>query len=831
MVALKKITAAVLAALLAASCVMTAGCGRKPDEGTDKFVAADEPWYSVKEVVVGERFKDDPEIEFMNATFAGITNNKMVFALNGQYFMPLGQEVDWSKLMFTYIEIYGKDGTYEKSLDVNKIVNDAKLFDLSDEEMQKYQEGYKKMTGDPNAVYKHDVSWTLDNGVKLEDGNAVLKVSSYIPNYSFTDYKSIAEELVIDLNSGKLLSHKECEAIKNGYTDKVYRYEGYIIESVQNYTMDSSSVILKVTDPEGKTSNIELNSLIKDVDVSYITGMMYLGEGKVLICIPGRDYSNLFYEMDLTKGTVTKYTKDISQIENEFWETTYVTGIGNVIVDSEGVKSVNIKENKIEKMLSFDETNLNRMACSFMQLLTIDGDTMYLSSPFIFQSQYYSSTANNPMYLYILNKEKTNPNAGKKVITVASLNNLSYATYDAICRYNDTNQEYFLKIDEKYNFDRRITSGELSFNDADYSKKSDKLMSDLSSQLMTDLVSGDGPDIVMDAASEPHYSSGEIFIDLKREIDTNGLFGNIVKASEKNGKIYNFPITVRIQGILANKSDAKSNQAGFTYEQYKEFVKGPCNGKDPINYGQLDYFNLCLSGITNEFVKDNKADFNNPRFKALAEYVSENVIDPVDESGALFIDPVESKSFKPVYETLLSFPYILYRYSDNISNLKVYGLPSDDGRGPDIFIASSAAVSVHSKEKTACIEFIKTLLSDEVQFDYSYRDGAVPVKKAAYEKKANEDVEKYNADYEKRKEAYTPAELIEFGYPWHPVDKSAVKDFETMIESCKTVSSSDSGISMIINEEMPAYFTGQKTLDQVITIINDRTRTYLNERS
>jgi len=141
MVALKKITAAVLAALLAASCVMTAGCGRKPDEGTDKFVAADEPWYSVKEVVVGERFKDDPEIEFMNATFAGITNNKMVFALNGQYFMPLGQEVDWSKLMFTYIEIYGKDGTYEKSLDVNKIVNDAKLFDLSDEEMQKYQEG------------------------------------------------------------------------------------------------------------------------------------------------------------------------------------------------------------------------------------------------------------------------------------------------------------------------------------------------------------------------------------------------------------------------------------------------------------------------------------------------------------------------------------------------------------------------------------------------------------------------------------------------------------------------------------------------------------------
>ena len=827
----KRMFSAVMAAAVCIASLVTAGCGRKPDEGTDKFVSADDPWHSVKEVVVGERFKDDPEIEFMNASFAGITNDKMVFTLNGQYFAPLGEQgVDYSKLMFTYIDVYGKDGTYEKSLDVNKIISDAKLFELSDEEMQKYQEGYKKMVGDPNAVYKHDATWNLENGVEIRDGNVVLKVSSYIPNYSFTNYTSIAKELVIDLNSGKLLSHKDCEAIASGYTDKVYRYEGYTIESVQEFTMETSSTKLKVTDPEGNKSDVELNILIKDVDVNYITGMMYLGDGKALICIPGRDYSNLFYELDLKKGTVTKYTKDISQIENEFWNTTYVNGIGNIIIDSEGVKSVNIKENKIDKMLSFDETNLNRMDCSFMELMTIDGETMYLSSPFMFRSQYYAGAPVNPLYLYILTKDKTNPNAGKKVITVASLNNMSYATYDAICRYNDTNQEYFLKIDEKYNFDRRITSGELNFNDADYSKKADKLMSDLSFQLMTDLASGDGPDIVMDAASEPYLNSGELFIDLKKEVGTNGLFGNVVKASEKNGKIYNFPVTVRLQGILANKSDVKSNQTGFTYEQYKEFVKGPCNGKDPIDFKQIEYFNLCLNGITDKLIKDNKADFNNEDFKALAEFVSENVIDPVEQPDMFIIDPVESKAFKPTYETLLSFQYILYRYSDNISNLKVLGVPSKDGRGPDLSISSSIAVSVHSKEKTACIEFIKTLLSDEVQADYSYRDGTVPVKKEAYEKKATEDVEVYNAIYEKMKKVYTPAELVEFGYPWHPVDKSAVKDFENMVESCKTVSSNDSGISLIINEEMPAYFSGQKSLDQVITIINDRTRTYLNER-
>lgn len=35
---------------------------------------------------------------------------------------------------------------------------------------------------------------------------------------------------------------------------------------------------------------------------------------------------------------------------------------------------------------------------------------------------------------------------------------------------------------------------------------------------------------------------------------------------------------------------------------------------------------------------------------------------------------------------------------------------------------------------------------------------------------------------------------------------------------------------MIVKEEIPAYFAGQKSLDEVIKIINDRAKTYLNER-
>ena len=51
-----------------------------------------------------------------------------------------------------------------------------------------------------------------------------------------------------------------------------------------------------------------------------------------------------------------------------------------------------------------------------------------------------------------------------------------------------------------------------------------------------------------------------------------------------------------------------------------------------------------------------------------------------------------------------------------------------------------------------------------------------------------------------------------------------------MINSCSAVSTTDAAITAIIREEMPAYFSGQKTLDEVISILEDRIQTFLDER-
>ena len=113
---------------------------------------------------------------------------------------------------------------------------------------------------------------------------------------------------------------------------------------------------------------------------------------------------------------------------------------------------------------------------------------------------------------------------------------------------------------------------------------------------------------------------------------------------------------------------------------------------------------------------------------------------------------------------------------------------------------------------------------------YAYGEGYTPVRKTAFEKYGYDTVDEVNKTYERYKEFYEPEELKEYGYPMHTLDRSVVSDYETMIGYCDSILTSDSALDMIVKEEIPAYFAGQKSLDEVIKIINDRAKTYLNER-
>ena len=70
------------------------------------------------------------------------------------------------------------------------------------------------------------------------------------------------------------------------------------------------------------------------------------------------------------------------------------------------------------------------------------------------------------------------------------------------------------------------------------------------------------------------------------------------------------------------------------------------------------------------------------------------------------------------------------------------------------------------------------------------------------------------------------------GAPSKP-DKFTADDAEAykeIVEGITVMNTSDAAISKIISEEMPAYFSGQKDLEDVIEIMQDRVQKVLDER-
>lgn len=146
-------------------------------------------------------------------------------------------------------------------------------------------------------------------------------------------------------------------------------------------------------------------------------------------------------------------------------------------------------------------------------------------------------------------------------------------------------------------------------------------------------------------------------------------------------------------------------------------------------------------------------------------------------------------------------------------DLKPFGLRSF------LFVYNSNAV---------CIENLNLLLSDEVQSELALSDRFV-LNRNEFRKVCEKAIEYYNTP-----EVQLAAMDYSLGTTVRINTKFTVDDInnlEKIILSCSKMDSHDSSIYMIFSEELPAYFSGQKELDEVIMIIQDRAQRVLDERN
>lgn len=469
-----------------------------------------------------------------------------------------------------------------------------------------------------------------------------------------------------------------------------------------------------------------------------------------------------------------------------------------------------------ELYISYQDCDVNMKNIANMSILLADEETLIIRGVKIDLQSYTSESI-----LIKLEKQSENPNAGKTVLNALSPFELSSVQTEGILKYNREDHDFFVKCQVRDMCEIDMTS------DAEVEK--------FNRDLALELISDTSPDIVFNAQYLSDTMTDSYFLDLKDEIkpDPDKYYTNISDLSMVGGKLYMLPLTFSLSGIITDRSNLREDQNGFTYDEYKEFVSGPCNGIDPVavNFAGDEYYSTLLTSMGNYWVEDGKANFDTPEFREMLEFVKGNVQikESGDEKGSYVVileeggELVSTGPSPAVYVD--TSVYSLYSLQARKFVDPVFcGLPSTMGKGPVVSLDSTVSITANTGAKEACIDFINTLLDTEVMLN---------TESFTLNKEAQEML--VSAQYQKDLDAYKDS-LMEFRSQVstnpnkYKPDEKTQQQLLSIIENAGSISFMDSAVYSIVYDESMEYLAGHKDMDTVIETINNRVQTYLNEK-
>ena len=797
-----KLYKAIALVLLFSIALSVASCGAKEQGGKAKKISSDSPWY------------DAEVIPFKLET----KKNKVVYGLN--YYL-LGADDK-------YISVYS-DGAY----DVAQWTDDVKYEDwlisfvtLIDRTTKKTVKSIDLL--DYLGRYEYPKNASYCNG----------KILAYVESTDIETNTAINKEYEIDADTGKLTTVRDLSLAGNayGYTRRDYSYSigEYRIMPEIKQVEDKSYYLLNIVLPDGTKTEVELKDPSENInDIPLI--LAFDETTALLQTSMKREYK--YYKLDLKTFTISSTDEDYSWLESEGIFHLYNSPEGNTyLAKNSGIYRVDLEKKTSERTFDFDWCQVNEAYKRSLELREYSDDKILLGSQFE-STDSFKSIFDWDFVIIELTKAPKNPYAGRTILELYMPGGDSNAIVsDAIIRFNETNKKYFICLTDRYK-ERYYQSVYYFVSEDEDVITQSKKDADFSYDLANDILNGEGPDILMNTCALGQLNNPDYLIDLSpyvQDLDPDKYFTNIVEGAKTDGKLYQLPVCYTLKGIQTSKELAGRSGTGFTTGEYKDFLYGTLNGGDVIEVTQIPYFAKLFNNMRDAFIKDGKADLTGPEFAELAQYVKDNVkqvrlpkSEENEEDPMAIDDPVFLKSNKALYCNCPGITGYLVKRARLKEATTILGIPSADGRGPLFGTNVSVAVSANAVNKDACIEFIKMLLTDEIQTEFVMNDRFVLNKEALRQGFAKA-VGFYNTKEGQRNiYDYTAGTNATINTKFTDED---LNNLENVILSCSGADSVDAAINMILIEEMPAYFAGQKTLDQVIPVMQNRIQKVLDER-
>lgn len=429
--------------------------------------------------------------------------------------------------------------------------------------------------------------------------------------------------------------------------------------------------------------------------------------------------------------------------------------------------------------------------------------------------------------MVVLKQVEAKPIGDKQVITLGTIE-LSSGLRGCVTNFNKKSDNYRVEIIE-YSEGTSYAAGVVRFNN--------------------EIIAGRIPDIInITDGTEEFYAAKGIFEDLnpyldgEKGINREDYFSNVLSAMETNGKLYFLSPDFYIDTI-AGKTEVVGEGYNWTMEDMKAL-------EETRKEGVKLFSDETKSGILNIYLRYNMAqffdlnsgfcEFDNEVFRGILEFA--NCFPSVSSIEDADLDWERARNG----ELLLMKSKIMgisdYQLYHNIfdADISFVGYPSEFESGS---VAKGGMVTVamnaESKNKEGAWVFIRSFLEEDYQNKYI---DFFPLLVTAFEQAAdvamlstirtNENGERVNGGESIVVSMSTSTPLGEvkvFGVDLYPAKEEEIIAIRGLIESIDRMERFDETVLSIISEEAGAYFNGQKSVDEVVAIIQSRANIYMNE--
>ena len=435
--------------------------------------------------------------------------------------------------------------------------------------------------------------------------------------------------------------------------------------------------------------------------------------------------------------------------------------------------------------------------------------------------------------LFTLNKVPASELPKKEVLTIAQIEYYDYNLNNHIVRFNRSHNDVRLEL-------------------VDYSSNnSEEDFGAGVTKFTTELMAGKTTDIIplsqlpyRQLAAKGLLEDLYPYIDKDPAVKREDFFPNVLKALEVNGGLYQAVSGFSVETLIGAAS-VVGDTPGWTYADYEEaLAKMPedCDPMDPW-YTRDDVLSSLLYANMDRFVDwtTGQVRFESDEFKQLLQFASQfpayfdwENYDRTESTQEL----IRQGRQMLMQTSLYSLDSLLWSDTNFGGKATYIGWPTSEGVGSYMQLDSGYAISKSCANKDAAWEFVRSMLTEEGQA--SVWD--IPTNRNVYQAKLKELMTvEYIKDADGNIRLDENGEKIPMARgAWydengeeHSVYALSQEQADTImqvIETCDRVMNYDGAIADIVNEQVQAFFEGQKSVDEVCRLIQSKANLYVNEQ-